>query len=74
MNRLITFWAALLVSFFSKAQEIEMADNFRGEGKIYVVVAVILIILFGIFFYLLRVEKKVNRLEKELKEKEKNEN
>ena len=36
---------------FAKAQ-VEMADDFRGEGKIYVVIAIILVILAGFFFLL----------------------
>ena len=51
-------------------QQVEMADQFRAEGKIYVVVAVILIILTGMFFYLYNIEKKVKKLEKEIGEKE----
>jgi CcmD family protein len=47
--------------------QVPMADAFRSEGKIYVVVAVILIILFGMFFYLFRLDKKINKLEEELK-------
>jgi ABC-type amino acid transport system permease subunit len=42
-----------------------MADNFRGEGKIYVVVAVVLTILIGIFIYLFRLEKKIKKYEDE---------
>lgn len=46
---------------------VEMADIFRRDGKIYVVVAIIAVILFGIFFYLYRTEKKVNDLSNKLK-------
>ncbi len=49
--------------------QVPMADAFRSEGKIYVVIAVILLILAGIFYYLFRLEKKVKRMENELKEK-----
>ncbi len=41
-----------------------MADAFRSNGKIYVVVAVILTILAGIIFYLVRLDRKISRLEK----------
>jgi CcmD family protein len=51
--------------------QVPMADTFRSEGKIYVVVAVILIILFGMFFYLFRLDKKINKLEEELKNSKK---
>jgi divalent metal cation (Fe/Co/Zn/Cd) transporter len=46
--------------------QIEMADAFRAEGKIYVVIAVILVILLGLFLYLIIIDRKVSRLEKQL--------
>ena len=49
----------------------EMADEMRSEGKIYVVVAIILIVLAGLFIYLFLLDKKVSRLEAQLREKEK---
>lgn len=42
-----------------------MADNMRSDGRIYVVIAVLLTILAGIFLYLVRMEKKIKSLEKE---------
>lgn len=58
----------LLVSFFSNAQ-VEMADDFRGEGKIYVVLAIILVILAGFFFLLFKLDRRSKRLEKEINQK-----
>ena len=52
-------------------QKVEMADKFRADGKIYVVVAVILVILGGMFFYLYRIETKVKKLEKEIADQSK---
>ena len=43
-----------------------MADTFRSEGKIYVVVAVILLILLSLIIFMFRVEQKVSKLEKEI--------
>jgi hypothetical protein len=43
-----------------------MADAFRAEGKIYVVVAVILLIFAGMVVYMVSIDRKVKRLEKEL--------
>ena len=51
------------LSFFLNVQ-VEMADAFRSEGKIYVVVLVALIILVGIFFYLFRIEGKIKDINK----------
>lgn len=46
----------------------EMADAMRQNGKIYVVVAVIVLILLGLLLYLIRLDRKVGRLEQELRE------
>jgi len=47
----------------ASAQNAEMADTFRSEGKIYVVVAIILIVLSGLIIYLFLLDRKMNRLE-----------
>ena len=44
---------------------VQMADTMRSNGKIYVVVAVILTILAGLVLYIVRLDKKISRLEKE---------
>lgn len=44
-------------------------DYFRATGKIYVVVAILFLIFGGIFFYLIRLDNKLSRLEKEIIEK-----
>jgi len=49
------------------AQEVNMADGMRSNGKIYVVVAVILTIFAGIIIYLVRLDRKISKLEKEHK-------
>ena len=62
------FW--LLLSIPALAQnpaEIEMADQLRSDGKIYVVVAVLSIILAGILVFLFLLDRKIGRLEKQLK-------
>jgi len=40
-----------------------------ANGKIFVVVAVLALILVGIFVYLFTIDRKVTKLEKELEEK-----
>jgi CcmD family protein len=66
--KIITTLFLLLINFFSfaQSQNVEMADTFRSNGKIYVVVAVILAIFAGIIFYLIRLDRKISRLEKEI--------
>ncbi len=62
----------LLGVFFttsSLAQPVEMADTMRSEGKIYVLVSIIVSILAGVFIYLIVIDKKVTKLENRLPEK-----
>jgi hypothetical protein len=42
----------------------QMADGMRSNGKIYVVVAVLLIILAGLIFYVFQVDRRLTRVEK----------
>jgi len=39
-------------------------------SKIYIVVAVLTVILVGVFVYLVFIDRKIGKIEKELKEKE----
>lgn len=55
---------ALIISIPARSQEVEMATTFRSEGKIYVVVAVLGIILTGIIVYLINLDRKISKLEK----------
>lgn len=61
----------LLICSEAAAQP-EMADTMRAEGKIYVVVAIILIVLVGMIVYLFALDRKVAKLENRLKEKRQN--
>ncbi|MEJ8801128.1 CcmD family protein [Pontibacter sp. H249] len=49
-------------------QEIEMADTLRQDGKIYVVVVVLLTVLGGMIAYLVTLDRKVSRLEKQMRD------
>ena len=49
------------------AQDAQMADTMRSEGKIYVVVAIILVIFLGLIVFLLYTDRKISRLENRLK-------
>jgi CcmD family protein len=48
-------------------KKVEMADRFRADGKIYVVIAVLIVILLGLILYVVRLDRKISRLEKETK-------
>jgi divalent metal cation (Fe/Co/Zn/Cd) transporter len=49
--------------FSETTNDVVMADAMRSNGKIYVVVAAVLIILSGLFIYLYRLERKIKKLE-----------
>jgi CcmD family protein len=42
----------------------EPTDFMNGSGKIYVVMAVVLVIMIGLFLYLINLDRKIKRLEK----------
>ncbi len=46
----------------------EMADVMRRDGKIYIVVAVLVTVLLGVLFYLISLDKKIGNLERQLKQ------
>ena len=45
----------------------QMADGLYQSGKIYVVVAAVVIIVAGLLFYLISLDRKVSKLEREIK-------
>jgi hypothetical protein len=57
---------AFHVILFAQDQDkpVEMADAMRSNGRIYVVVAVVLTIFAGLIIYLIRLDKKITKLEK----------
>lgn len=56
-----------ICAFAASAQEtVEMADAMRANGKIYVVVGIILIVLTGLILYLFLLDRKVKNLEDRL--------
>jgi len=55
----------LIVLAQTDPDSVQMADTMRSNGKIYVVIAVILTILAGLVLYIVRLDKKISRLEKE---------
>jgi uncharacterized membrane protein len=68
MKKLSNIFLALLVSMpaFAQEMEVEMADKLRADGKIYVLVAIILVILLGLLIYVTIIDRKVSGLEKRL--------
>jgi CcmD family protein len=63
-HTLITIFLLLITCTLANAQT-EMADTMRSNGKIYVVVTVLATIFAGIFAYLVYLDRKISKLEKE---------
>jgi len=66
MKYLITLLLSIVFMTQGIAQQnnvVEMADVMRSNGKIYVVVAVLATIFIGLMIYLIRIDKKVQKLE-----------
>ena len=70
-NKFLLTSVAFLIPFLTYAQSNreEMADVMRSNGKIFVVIGVIGIILSGILIFLLMIDKKVRKLEKKASKK-----
>jgi len=62
MNQFLTGSLRLLQSVAKPT--VTMADQFRSDGRIYVVIAVMLTILIGLLLYLVRLDKKISKMEK----------
>ena len=49
---------------FANAQNSKWTELMNGTGKIFVVIAVMLTILAGLILYLIRLDRKISKLEK----------
>ena len=56
--------ALSLTSFGQSTEEVEMADVLRQDGKIYTVVFALVIILTAMIILLIRLDRKIFKLEK----------
>ncbi|MBL7722435.1 MAG: CcmD family protein [Chitinophagaceae bacterium] len=67
LKKTTALFLMLLLSAASIAQDkdVSVADTMRSNGRIYVVVAVVLTILTGLILYLVRLDRKITKLEKE---------
>lgn len=61
--RALLFILFISIHSLAMSQNVEMADQMRAEGKIYVVVAVVLTILIGLITYLVTIDRKLKKLE-----------
>ncbi len=64
--RFMMLFVCLSISNLAFAnEEVGMADVMRSNGKIYIVVAVCLTILVGLFLYVFMIDRKISKIEKE---------
>lgn len=68
-SKITILFLLLLFSVAGFAQDTKgvMADTMRSNGRIYVVVAVVVTILIGLLLYVFRLDRKISKLEKEAK-------
>lgn len=68
MKNLVSLLTLLLLTHFLQAQEPISKSGFgetmRSNGRIYVVIAVMLTILLGLVLYLVRLDRKISKIEK----------
>lgn len=62
---LLIFLLSFATAFAQQTQSVEMADAFRSSGKIYVVIATIVIIFIGLAIYLFSIDRRLKKIEKE---------
>jgi len=69
IKSLLLLFIVLLFSAAVQAQETTGESSFgqtmRSNGRIYVVIAVMTTILVGLFLYLIRLDRKIGKMEKE---------
>lgn len=68
MNKIALTFLSLFLFLAVAAQDTTIDNSgsggMRANGKIYVVVAVVVTILIGLFVYIIRVDRKISKLEK----------
>lgn len=69
MRRYLLLICLSFTSIIASAQDAEMADGMRSDGKIYVVVAILSLILVGLIGYLILLDRKITRLENKISER-----
>ncbi|TSJ39488.1 CcmD family protein [Mucilaginibacter corticis] len=62
---LLLLLLSFVTTFAQQPQSVEMADAFRSSGKIYVVIATIVIIFAGLSIYLFSIDRRLKKIEKE---------
>lgn len=69
MNKLKRILCVAMLAMFTAVVHAQTADAenagvMRSNGKIYVVVAIVVTILLGLFFYVFSLDRKISKIEK----------
>ena len=63
LKKLTVLFLFLLLSVAANSQDLQ--TTMRSSGRIYVVVAVVVTILLGLILYVVRLDRKMTKLEKD---------
>jgi len=66
----ILFSFQAIITLAQDTEQVEMADTLRSNGKIYVVISVIALIFLGIIGYLVMIDRKLRKMEQEIRSKQ----
>lgn len=72
ITTLFLFLLSAITAYGQNGKEIDMADTLRKDGKIWVVVATIAVSFAGLAIYLIRIDRKLTRMEKIQNDNEQN--
>ena len=70
ISLLILLFCFSILSFGQETEKVEMADVLRQDGKIYTVVVGVVVILTAMIILLIRVDRKIFKLEQQTKKTE----
>lgn len=67
MKKIVLFIITLIssITVFAQDNGVDMADKLRSSGKIYVVVAVMLLLFTAFILYLFSIDRRLKKIEKE---------
>ncbi len=73
LRRFVLTTGIFLFSFYLQAQQMDMkteepTDFMHSNGKIFVVMAVVITIVTGLVIYLINLDRKIGKMEKKLAE------
>jgi len=71
IKKVLTFFSFLLFSMYSFAQNMDIkteepSDFMHSNGKIFVVMAVVVTIVTGLLIYLINLDRKIRKIERKI--------